>query len=1191
MIHLLFRRSFQVLFLVFFCVQLYGATTVVSNEAQLVAAVNTNNGKPAGGDVIIMNAGTYTFNTTVHASADPNIGIDIARPLVLKSAAGAAVTLNFANNYGIRIAAPNTTLDTFSINGQYFGVQAVDANRAYADTLSGLVIRGLTVNITQDGQAISTGGVVDSIIENCTVTATMNSGIVLDRSTPGIQSNRNLVINNSVTSTTKGSGVAVNLSDYNTIAGNSLTNVAFNGVFVNGGQHNYVSQNFMDNGLTFGSEIPSANVRGRQSLRNYAGNNTITLKSQPGSDPLWFNFESNYNMAFLNDGSLGGEAGMALFNSVGNYVRGNNFHNNAFGGIVVRKDPASGPTVPNHNSIQQNYFHDQNNNGGIVTSTETLNDYGFNYISGNPAQISQSLVGILTSATTNSNFYSNTIRDLRIGEQLQDSTSGASFYLNRHINSPFHIVYTGNSATFDSGSPTLGGSYYSDFSSANGNPSSGTPYTNYSDQNGAVGVAQDRYPFASENLGKSYAIALRIPSAGSYLATSTYKTVAWSSQGCVAVDLYLLNSANSTLTTIVSNTPDYGFYRWLVPNVGSGTYQVRADCKLANGGVSGKVSVGPAFQITTPDLILLSPQTNLITDVGTPMQISWRKSAAIAAVDIYVRYADSEAFTLLQAGVTADFFTLPAPSVSSNRVSVRLGYGGSGDSTDGWFTIRAANTGQFTAPSTNNLYIGTPTLVEWVSPQGTDSVSLDLITGGGTKNLVTQLGDFSSYLMLVPDLAGGGATLRLTFYNSAGTAIQTLTGPAQNIQNSSFQPDTIAVSTGSGQSAALNTAFATPLQAVVKNSVGTPVAGVPVVFTAPASGASGTFGGSATVVTNGSGIAVAPAFTANGVTGTYNMVAATGSLSTSFTLTNTAAALSAQTNIGYFFNSNFVLDANGSGSYEGPPQDKFFFYVTQQPGDIAVFGDWNGDGRTKVGIYRNGFWILDYNGNGVYDYPVDKFYGLGGATTDGFIPIVGDWNHDGRSKIGFYKSGFWCLDYNGNGTYDGSVIDRFFGFGGNANEFPLLGDWNHDGRTKVGVFYNGNFMLDYDGDNAYTFADKIYPYLPFSAGDKPVIGDWSGNGFSKIGIYRNGFWILDYNGNGVYDYPLDKFYGFGGNTGEIPLVGDWNGDGRSKVGIYLRGFWILDFNGNGSFDGTGVGQDRFIGFGGNSGEQPVIGKW
>jgi len=38
-----------------------------------------------------------------------------------------------------------------------------------------------------------------------------------------------------------------------------------------------------------------------------------------------------------------------------------------------------------------------------------------------------------------------------------------------------------------------------------------------------------------------------------------------------------------------------------------------------------------------------------------------------------------------------------------------------------------------------------------------------------------------------------------------------------------------------------------------------------------------------------------------------------------------------------------------------------------------VTGDWNGTGTTKIGIYTDGLWYLDINGNGAWDgEPTDK---------------------------------------------------------------------------------------------------------------------------------------------------------------------------------------------------------------------------
>ncbi|MGO9855019.1 MAG: beta strand repeat-containing protein [Acidimicrobiales bacterium] len=103
---------------------------------------------------------------------------------------------------------------------------------------------------------------------------------------------------------------------------------------------------------------------------------------------------------------------------------------------------------------------------------------------------------------------------------------------------------------------------------------------------------------------------------------------------------------------------------------------------------------------------------------------------------------------------------------------------------------------------------------------------------------------------------------------------------------------TIAVSSGSGQSATVHSAFAKPLVALVTDTYGNPVSGVTVTFKPPTSGASGTFaGGTNTAITNSSGLATSVTFTANTVAGTYNISAAASTTNTvQFSETNTAGA-------------------------------------------------------------------------------------------------------------------------------------------------------------------------------------------------------------------------------------------------------------------------------------------------------------
>jgi hypothetical protein len=104
-------------------------------------------------------------------------------------------------------------------------------------------------------------------------------------------------------------------------------------------------------------------------------------------------------------------------------------------------------------------------------------------------------------------------------------------------------------------------------------------------------------------------------------------------------------------------------------------------------------------------------------------------------------------------------------------------------------------------------------------------------------------------------------------------------------------PWTITAAAGTLQSARVATAFAARLQATVRDSVGAPVSGVVVTFSAPASGPSGSFSGgglSFSGITDNNGAVTAPDFTANTVAGGPYLVSASvsGVAPATFSLTN-----------------------------------------------------------------------------------------------------------------------------------------------------------------------------------------------------------------------------------------------------------------------------------------------------------------
>ena len=287
--------------------------------------------------------------------------------------------------------------------------------------------------------------------------------------------------------------------------------------------------------------------------------------------------------------------------------------------------------------------------------------------------------------------------------------------------------------------------------------------------------------------------------------------------------------------------------------------------------------------------------------------------------------------------------------------------------------------------------------------------------------------------------------------------------------------------------------------------------------------------------------------------------------------------------IATFFNGQWWLDYNGNGAWDGPVIDKFDAFGGI--GSAPVVGDWNGDGRWKVGVYDNtSSWSLDYNGDGFYSPGVDKAYTFGGP---GNLSVIGDWNGDGRSKIGLYNpiTSTWYLDMNGTGIMYPANDTKVFGSPGSL---PVVGDWNGDGITEIGTYNAGVWQLDYNGNGVFDGPVTDRQYTWGWSASLPLVGDWDGSGTTKIAVYFNGQWWLDYNGNGVWDGPvIDRQYTWGWSASR-PIVGDWNSDGRAKIAVYYNGTWWIDYNGNGVWDGVVVDRQYSWGW---SASTPLVGQW
>jgi len=161
-----------------------------------------------------------------------------------------------------------------------------------------------------------------------------------------------------------------------------------------------------------------------------------------------------------------------------------------------------------------------------------------------------------------------------------------------------------------------------------------------------------------------------------------------------------------------------------------------------------------------------------------------------------------------------------------------------------------------------------------------------------------------SSLTPVVVVAGVGATAtNTTGAQTASLSVKTSVDSTPVASSPTFTivagPATQDVETaGNGQSATVGTAFSTLMSATIEDQFGNPVlaAGTTVTFTAPGSGASGTFvnGTNTTAaVTNGSGVATATTYTANTHAGASTVtVSSAGLTGDVFSETNVAGSAS-----------------------------------------------------------------------------------------------------------------------------------------------------------------------------------------------------------------------------------------------------------------------------------------------------------
>jgi hypothetical protein len=306
---------------------------------------------------------------------------------------------------------------------------------------------------------------------------------------------------------------------------------------------------------------------------------------------------------------------------------------------------------------------------------------------------------------------------------------------------------------------------------------------------------------------------------------------------------------------------------------------------------------------------------------------------------------------------------------------------------------------QVTAKDTNGNPVGGGVSVTFTAPATGATATF---SGSATATATTNASGIATAPPLTANSQAGAYTVTAS---TAGVA----TPASFNLTNLAPTPASISATAGTPQSTTVNTAFANALQATVKDASNTPLSGVTVTFTAPATGASAAFGGPAAVTTNANGIATSPKLTANSQAGAFTVTGMVPGVATpaTFYLTNTAASgggSGALTGSGTGVNTASNLTAEGATDWVhwGDSSLNRKAGVTPQLSNYSIVGSggvqkynndpralsWTDGAPAATGTNNNGVYISS-TGNGFsFTAPAD-------TTTRTLAVHVGGWNSSG----------------------------------------------------------------------------------------------------------------------------------------------------------------------------------------------------
>jgi len=236
---------------------------------------------------------------------------------------------------------------------------------------------------------------------------------------------------------------------------------------------------------------------------------------------------------------------------------------------------------------------------------------------------------------------------------------------------------------------------------------------------------------------------------------------------------------------------------------------------------------------------------------------------------------------------------------------------------------------------------------------------------------------------------------------------------------------------------------------------------------------------------------------------------------------------------------NFEWDITGGGQVSD-------VWGNLDEGDIPIIGDFDGDGRNDPAVYRPGMpsrWFI----NGTATGPREIAFG---EEASGDVPLHGDFDGDGLADIAVARPGpgnegpwTWFI----RGSAGRITITQW---GNTETDTAVPANYIADGRTDIAVR-----RFEDDGTTAWYIRNDNGSATRIGWGefeDFAVTGDYDADGRSDVAVVRTEgdagsefyrwFIRLSSGGQSVVD--------FGELATDIPVWHDETGDGRTDLGVF-----------------------------------------